>query len=77
MTDEAVKKEKATERRAPLPPSTFIPRLLGKKVTLRLVGGGQPITGVMEEFTPYELRVRVNMKEYVVFKHAVATIEVI
>lgn len=77
MADENDKKRKAVDGGAPKTPPNFLPKLLGKKVTLRMAGGGQPITGTFEGFNSYELRVTVGGKEYIVFKHAVATIEVI
>jgi hypothetical protein len=33
----------------------FIPKLKDKKVTIRLVTGGQPITGTFEAYNPYEI----------------------
>jgi len=58
-------------------PKSFdlIPKLMDKKITIRLVSGGQPITGTLEGYNPYELLVRTAKGELVVFKHAVATIE--
>jgi len=55
----------------------FIPKLLGKKVTIRPVSGGQPISGVLEGFNLYELKVSVgNKREIIVFKHSIHSIEV-
>ena len=31
----------------------FIPKLMGKKVIIRLVSGGQPVTGIVEGYNPY------------------------
>ena len=53
----------------------FIPKLKGKKVTIRLVSGGQPITGTIEGYNPYELLVKTTKGELLVFKHSIATIE--
>lgn len=53
----------------------FIPKLRGKKVTIRLVSGGQPVTGVLESYNPYELLIQTMKGKVVVFKHAIATIE--
>ncbi len=36
----------------------FIPKLKGKRVTIRLVSGRQPITGTLEAFNPYELLIQ-------------------
>jgi len=57
-------------------PPQFLPKLLGKKVTLRMMGGGMPMTGVLEAFNAYEIKLTVNKKCFIVYKHAIATIEV-
>jgi RNA chaperone Hfq len=70
-------KEKATTTK-PAPRQTgpqFIPKLKGKKVTIRLVSGGQPITGTLESYNPYEILVQAVKGPILVFKHAIATIE--
>jgi hypothetical protein len=36
----------------------FIPKLKGKKIVIRLVTGGQPITGTVEGYNPYEILVQ-------------------
>lgn len=46
------------------------------KVAIRFVSGGQPITGTLEGYNPYELRLQTAKGELVVFKHAIATIEI-
>jgi small nuclear ribonucleoprotein (snRNP)-like protein len=33
----------------------FVPKLKGKKVVIRLVSGGQPVTGTIEGYNPYEI----------------------
>jgi RNA chaperone Hfq len=69
--------EKATTTK-PAPRQTgpqFIPKLKGKKVTIRLVSGGQPITGTLESYNPYEILVQAVKGPILVFKHAIATIE--
>jgi small nuclear ribonucleoprotein (snRNP)-like protein len=33
-------------------PPQFIPKLKGKKVVIRLVSGGQPVTGTIEGYNP-------------------------
>ncbi len=58
-------------------PPQFLPKLLGKKVTLRMIGGAMPMTGVLEAFNAYEIQFRVNKKCFIVYKHAIATIEVV
>ena len=46
----------------------FIPKLLGKKVTIRLVSGGQPITGIVEGYNPYEILIKTAKGQALVFK---------
>jgi hypothetical protein len=36
-------------------PQWFIPKLKGKKVIIRLASGGQPVTGIIEGYNPYEI----------------------
>jgi hypothetical protein len=40
------------------PPPQFIPELKGKKVIIRLVSGGQPITGTVTAYNPHEILFR-------------------
>ena len=56
-------------------PPQFIPKLKGKKVTIRLVSGGQPVTGTIEGYNPYEILLQTAKGQLLVFKHAIATIE--
>jgi sRNA-binding regulator protein Hfq len=53
----------------------FIPKLKGKKVVIRLVSGGQPVTRTIEGYNPYEILLLTTKGELLVFKHAIATIE--
>jgi sRNA-binding regulator protein Hfq len=53
----------------------FIPKLKGKKVTIRLATGGQPITGIVEGYNPYEILIKTAKGEILVFKHAIAVLE--
>lgn len=69
MTDE----EKHTVR--PAPPQ-FIPKLKGKKVMIRLLSGGQPISGILEAYNPYELLIQTSKGPMLVFKHSIAVIEI-
>lgn len=55
----------------------LIPTLKGKKVTIRLVSGGQPITGTLEGYNPYEILIQTAKWKLLVFKHAIATIETV
>ena len=53
----------------------FIPKLKGKKVTIRLVTGGQPVTGIVEGYNPYEILIKTVKGQVLVFKHAIAVME--
>jgi RNA chaperone Hfq len=69
MTEE----EKATTTKQTGP--QFIPKLKGKKVVIRLVSGGQPITGKVEGYNPYEILIQTAKGQILVFKHAIAVLE--
>jgi sRNA-binding regulator protein Hfq len=53
----------------------FIPRLQDKKVMIRMGSGGQPITGTLEAYNPYEILIKTPRGYVLVFKGAIATIE--
>jgi RNA chaperone Hfq len=53
----------------------FIPKLKGKKVIIRLVSGGQPITGIVEGYNAYEILIKTTKGQVLVFKHAIAVME--
>ena len=53
----------------------FIPKLKGKKVIIRLVSGGQPVTGIVEGYNPYEILIKTAKGQILVFKHAIAVLE--
>lgn len=53
----------------------FIPKLRGKKVVIRLVSGGQPITGKIEGYNAYEILIQTAKGQILVFKHAIAVME--
>ena len=55
----------------------FIPKLKGKKVIIRLVSGGQPVTGTIEGYNPYEILIQTAKGQLLVFKQAIATIETV
>jgi sRNA-binding regulator protein Hfq len=40
-----------------------------------LVSGGQPVTGTIEGYNPYEILLLTTKGKLLVFKHAIATIE--
>jgi len=66
--------EKTTTKQGP---PQFIPKLKGKKVIIRLVSEGQPVTGIIEGYNPYEILIQTAKGQLLVFKHAIATIEVV
>lgn len=70
MDEEPVTKPKFTPKSF-----EFIPKLKDKKITIRLVSGGQPVTGTLEGYNPYELLLQTAKGQLLVFKHAIATIE--
>ena len=66
-----------TAKRAKLLTNGFIPDLKGKKVTIRLVSGGQSVTGTIEGYNPQEILIQTAKGQLLVFKHAIATIEAV
>jgi RNA chaperone Hfq len=75
MDTELVKKE-ANRTTKPLT-NGFIPKLVGKKVVIHLTSGGQPVTGTVERYNPYEILLQTAKGKMLVFKHAIATIEAV
>jgi len=70
--------EETASTTKPAPKQTgpqFIPKLKGKKVVIRLVTGGQPVTGIVEGYNPYEILIKTVKGQLLVFKHAIAIIE--
>jgi len=67
-------KEEANRTTKPLT-NGFIPKLMGKKVIIRLTSGGQPVTGTVERYNPYEILLQTAKGQLLVFKHAIGTIE--
>ena len=55
----------------------FLPTLKGKKVVIRLVSGGQPVVGTIEGYNPYEILLQTAKGQLLVFKHAIATVEIV
>jgi sRNA-binding regulator protein Hfq len=55
----------------------FIPKLRGKKVIIRLISGGQPVTGTIKGYNPQEILIQTAKGQLLVFKHAIATIEIV
>jgi len=72
MTEE----EKPTTKPAPKQSGPqFIPKLKGKKVIIRLITGGQPITGILEGYNPYEILINSAKGQVLVFMNAIAVLE--
>jgi sRNA-binding regulator protein Hfq len=69
-------KEEANRTAKPLT-NGFIPKLMGKKVIIRLTSGGQPVTGTVERYNPYEIMLQTTKGKLLVFKHSIATIEAV
>jgi RNA chaperone Hfq len=74
--DTKLVKEEANRTTKPLT-NGFIPKLMGKKVIIRLTSGGQPVTGTVERYNPYEILLQTAKGKLLVFKHAIATIEAV
>ena len=55
----------------------FIPKLKDKKVIIRLISGGQPVTGTIEGYNPQEILLQNAKGQLLIFKHAIATIEIV
>jgi sRNA-binding regulator protein Hfq len=68
-------KEEANRTTKPLK-NGFIPKLVGKKIIIHLTSGGQPVTGTVERYNPYEI-LQTAKGKLLVFKHAIATIEAV
>jgi sRNA-binding regulator protein Hfq len=68
--------EESTEGKPKASSYQFIPNLLGQKITIR-PAQGQPITGILRGFNPYELLIEVGAKRIIVFKSAIWCIEIL
>ncbi len=76
MTEESTI-EQPDEDKTKRPSFGFVPKFHHKKVIIRLISGGQPITGTIERHNPYEILVQTSKGRLLIFKHAIATIEAI
>lgn len=56
-------------------PPQFIPKLIGKRVTMRLLSGGQPVIGTIKAHNPYEIFLETPKGELIIPKRAIAVIE--
>jgi len=72
--DTELVKEEAKSATEPLIEG-FIPNFKGKKIVIHLTSGGQPVTGTVERYNPYEILLQTAKGKLLVFKHAIATIE--
>jgi sRNA-binding regulator protein Hfq len=52
------------------------PWLKGKNAIIRLISGGQPVTGTVEGYNPHEILLQTSKGHILVFKYAIATIEI-
>ena len=54
-------------------------KVLGRaaKLIIRLVSGGQPVTGTLEGYNAYEILIQTAKGQLLVFKRAIATIEIV
>jgi hypothetical protein len=53
----------------------FISKLIGKKINIRLLSGGEPISGVLEAYNPYEIVLKTGRGDILVSKRSIAVIE--
>ncbi len=56
-------------------PPQFIPKLLGKNITIRMLSGSQPIIGTIKAYNPYEILVQTAKGDIIIPKRAMAVIE--
>jgi len=68
--------EGPTEEKSKVSSLQFIPKLLGQKITVR-PAQGQPITGILRGYNPYELLIEVGPKQIIVFKSSIWCIEIL
>jgi hypothetical protein len=71
-----VKIKKPSENKPVQSANDFFSPIIGKKITLRFIGGGQPVTGTLEKYNDQGLIVRcVGRGQLLVLKHNITTIE--
>jgi len=78
--------EETAEQKTKASSHQFIPKLVGQKITIRPAQGrhkagtrpaqGQPITGILRGYNPYELLIEVGPKQIIVFKSSIWCIEI-
>lgn len=67
--------EETAEQKGKASSHQFIPKLVGQKITVR-PAQGQPITGILRGYNPYELLIEVGSKQIIVFKSSIWCIEI-
>jgi sRNA-binding regulator protein Hfq len=67
--------EETAEQKTKASSHQFIPKLVGQKITIR-PAQGQPITGILRGYNPYELLIEVGPKQIIVFKSSIWCIEI-
>ncbi len=77
MTEESTIEKQPEEDKSRKPSFGFVPKFHHKKVIIRLISGGQPITGTIERHNPYEILLQTSKGKLLIFKHAIATIEAV
>jgi hypothetical protein len=77
QTDEKlVKNEKPADNKPAQQTNDFFSQIVGKKITLRLIGGGQPVTGTLEKYSDQGLIVRCAGKgQILILRHNITVIE--
>jgi sRNA-binding regulator protein Hfq len=68
--------EEIAEQKGKASSHQFIPKLLGQKITIR-PAQGQPITGILRGYNPYELLIEAGSKQIIVFKSSIWCIEIL
>lgn len=56
-------------------PPQLIPEFIEKRVTIRLLSGGQPLIGMTKMHNPYEVLFAATKSEIIIPKRAIAVIE--
>jgi hypothetical protein len=73
---EQAKIKKPSENKLAQSANDFFSQIIGKKITLRFIGGGQPVTGTLEKYNDQGLIVRCFGKgQLLVLKRNITTVE--
>jgi sRNA-binding regulator protein Hfq len=57
-------------------PLDFLSGLKGKRVTMRMAVGGPPMIGTITDYNPYEILLQTPKGQVLLFKHGIASIEI-